>query len=628
MVLKNGSVKVTDFGIARMMSKGNTLTKEALGSVHYISPEQAKGGRVDNRSDIYSLGIVMYEMMSGRPPYDGESPVAVAIQHINGGAVLPSTLNPNIPGGLEQIIMKAMAQDQTKRYDSATQMLRDMDEFRKDPAILFDYNAPREDVIKIHKPVAVPDVPEKKTTAEKVVEKKEGKSSDLEVLKRNRQRQAERRKKEEEARKRNNIALIAIISCSLVAVIAVVVFLVILLGGSDKEPLPVPTTTEAVQTIQIPSMEGKYYDALVRDPELKYVPKYVYSDEYEEGRIVSQEPAEGTLVTPGQTVILEVSKGPEPTAEATTEEPTSQATEPPELLMGDLVELTQEKAESIIDGYDIGLKIHVEQHFNDKIPAGCVIQTSPGKNTELIPNETIVLIVSCGKQPVMEDLVGKTEDEARQVFASYGLDLKLEIHVEKEFSNMVPEGQIIRTAPAKGLALNFGDKVTLVISEGVELIAKVLPAEIIGQTSTLAAETLAEIGFKSTVVETVSSKDPEGTVVGYYVQSEPEMDLTLPVDVTSTIVLQVSGGHTLTVPVTAPDEAELLEAGFLADDLRDVNGNINFVMTIVKDSQVYATVQVTSFGQTFQVDLTGTGLQTFEVQINGNNYKFLPVDFR
>ena len=139
MVLKNGSVKVADFGIARVMSKGNTLTKEALGSVHYISPEQAKGGRVDDRSDIYSLGTVMYEMMTGRPPYDGESPVAVAIQHINGGARMPSTLNPNIPGGLEQIIMKAMALEPSARYSSATAMLHDMDEFRKLPTLLFDY---------------------------------------------------------------------------------------------------------------------------------------------------------------------------------------------------------------------------------------------------------------------------------------------------------------------------------------------------------------------------------------------------------------------------------------------------------------------------------------------------------
>ena len=149
MVLKNGSVKVMDFGIARVMSKSNTLTKEALGSVHYISPEQAKGGHTDNRSDIYSLAVVMYEMMTGRPPYDGESPVAVAIQHINGGAPLPSTLNPNIPRGLEQIIMKGMALEVNDRYVSATEMLHDMEEFRQNPDMIFDYHTMVDDATRV-----------------------------------------------------------------------------------------------------------------------------------------------------------------------------------------------------------------------------------------------------------------------------------------------------------------------------------------------------------------------------------------------------------------------------------------------------------------------------------------------
>ena len=174
MVLKNGSVKVMDFGIARVMSKSNTLTKEALGSVHYISPEQAKGGHTDNRSDIYSLSVVMYEMMTGRPPYDGESPVAVAIQHINGGAAMPSTLNPNIPGGLEQIIMKGIALEIQDRYVSATQMLQDMEEFRKNPAILFHYRSIVDDATR---PITVINTPGKpRTTAEKVVQAKTGES--------------------------------------------------------------------------------------------------------------------------------------------------------------------------------------------------------------------------------------------------------------------------------------------------------------------------------------------------------------------------------------------------------------------------------------------------------------------
>ena len=167
MVLKNGSVKVMDFGIARVMNKSNTLTKEALGSVHYISPEQAKGGHTDNRSDLYSLSVVMYEMMTGRPPYDGESAVAVAIQHINGGAAMPSTLNPNIPGGLEQIIMKGMALEIRERYVSATEMLQDMEEFRKNPAILFDYHTVLDDATR-----AIPLSGLPLTTAEKKVQAK------------------------------------------------------------------------------------------------------------------------------------------------------------------------------------------------------------------------------------------------------------------------------------------------------------------------------------------------------------------------------------------------------------------------------------------------------------------------
>ena len=131
MILKDGSVKVADFGIARVSSAQNTLTREALGSVHYISPEQAKGAQVDCRADLYSLGVVMYEMLTGRPPYDGDTPVSVAIQHINGHPTMPRELNPSIPLGLEQITMHAMTAELSHRYPSATRMLHDLEEFRK-----------------------------------------------------------------------------------------------------------------------------------------------------------------------------------------------------------------------------------------------------------------------------------------------------------------------------------------------------------------------------------------------------------------------------------------------------------------------------------------------------------------
>ena len=210
MVLKNGSVRVTDFGIARIMSKSNTLTKEALGSVHYISPEQAKGGRVDARSDLYSLGVVMYEMITGRPPYDGESPVSVAIQHIAGGATKPSQLNPNIPAGLEQIICRAMANDLKNRYASALDMIADMDELRKDPAKLFPVVAAK--TATQEKPRPRPVEEPKPTTPAKMKEKKQRDYVDAELG-------------------RGRIATVAVVSCCVVAMVAVVIFLVLLANG-------------------------------------------------------------------------------------------------------------------------------------------------------------------------------------------------------------------------------------------------------------------------------------------------------------------------------------------------------------------------------------------------------------
>ena len=133
MILKDGSVKVADFGIARLSSTQNTLTQQTLGSVHYISPEQAKGSSIDARTDIYSLGVVMYEMLTGRLPFEGENAVSIAIQHISSIPLMPREINPDIPVGLEAITMKAMNPDLDKRYQFAEQLYDDLETFRKNP---------------------------------------------------------------------------------------------------------------------------------------------------------------------------------------------------------------------------------------------------------------------------------------------------------------------------------------------------------------------------------------------------------------------------------------------------------------------------------------------------------------
>ena len=142
MVLRDGSVKVTDFGIARSTTSQVTMTQETIGSVHYISPEQARGSHIDARSDIYSAGVVLYEMLTGRLPFEGDNPVSVAIQHIKSIPVPPRELNPSVPLGMEQITLKAMASVPDRRYSSAEEMLRDLDDFRKNPDIDFGYSSP------------------------------------------------------------------------------------------------------------------------------------------------------------------------------------------------------------------------------------------------------------------------------------------------------------------------------------------------------------------------------------------------------------------------------------------------------------------------------------------------------
>ena len=139
MVLRDGSVKVADFGIACLENSAQTLTQEALGSVHYISPEQARGDRTDARSDIYSAGVVLYEMLTGRLPFEGDSAVSVAIQHLSSIPLAPREINPDIPEQLELICMKAMASDIDRRYASADDMIADLEAFRKNPGVSLDF---------------------------------------------------------------------------------------------------------------------------------------------------------------------------------------------------------------------------------------------------------------------------------------------------------------------------------------------------------------------------------------------------------------------------------------------------------------------------------------------------------
>ena len=517
MVLKNGSIKVTDFGIARVMSKSNTLTKEALGSVHYISPEQAKGGRVDDRSDLYSLGTVMYEMITGRPPYDGESPVAVAIQHINGGARMPSTLNPNIPGGLEQIIMKAMAHEPADRYASATAMLYDMDEFRKLPSILFDYNLPPIDAVMNLKSSQ----PAPKTVAERAAEagspvrrRDTGRNVDLRqkstaraALARSRMR---RRTKEEydDDDSRSRTAIIAVIACSVVAIIAIVIFFMLLLNGGSESP----------QLVMVPTLVGKNYENYKSNGDVVLgEPEFVYDDAFDKGQICFQDPKPGEKVEKGTIISIKVSKGPTPEVK----------------LMENLINQKQEIASNFLEKQ--GISFLPKPENSDTIEKDHVIRTEPAAGEEIKEGQTVILYISMGpemKEAKVPAVTNQSLETAKTILNMQGV--KIDIQVKEENSDTVEQGDIIRTEPAAGELMKTGDTVTIYISSGPKT-AKM--PNLLGKSLKNALELLEYAGFTNIKYDVyVENEAPRDQVLFQSV----EMNVEVPLN--SKIELQLSTG--------------------------------------------------------------------------------------
>ncbi len=427
MVLKNGSVRVTDFGIARDMSKSATLTNEALGSVHYISPEQAKGSVVDTRSDLYSLGVVMYEMITGRPPFDGESPVSVAIQHIAGGATRPSALNENMPAGLEQIILKAMNPNLNERYGSAEEMLEDLDTLRKDPAVLL--------------PMAVGAAPRKKTEEQPPEKKPEEKVMPVQPPK-------PKRKKtyEEVAISRGRATTLAIIFSAVAAMVAIVVFLYLMASGSLR--------SQDEQTVLVPDLVGMHYDRVPDYETIKVVVQgEAYSDEYEAGKIIRQLPLPNTEVEPGRKVFVTISAGPRPA----------------DIQLKDLTNVYKTEAESYLDNLELDIKIEWKYDYHETIEEGYVIGCNLEAGSVLHKGQRIELTVSLGKETIYAEMpnllrgAGMTRSEAESALAIKGLNNVVWVPVESE----LPEGTIVSQSIEAGTRIDVTTLITVEYSNGV-----------------------------------------------------------------------------------------------------------------------------------------------------------------
>ena len=481
MILKDGSVKVADFGIARIASAQNTLTKEALGSVHYISPEQARGARVDNRSDIYSLGVVMYEMLTGRPPYDGETPVSVAIQHINGTPLSPSLLNSEIPTGLEQITMHAMCSDLNIRYASVTDMLKDMEEFRKNPAIRFTF------------------LPAGAGTGARTQPTRPQNNGQRPAARVNRQEELEReyeRQDREERRRR-----LLMIGALALAVVALIGILILILSNKSEQNAETETNTTEVSTtvpeyLFVPQMIGYIWDEIQESdyPGIRFVvneSSYIYNEDYPIGVICDQAINVGEKVKYGTEVFLYISLG----------EKTD--------TMPDLTRSTLENAKNILNAMQVDVTILTDKEYSDDIPEDRVTRTDPEAGATLKNNQFVTIYISMGKETktvLVPNVVGKDASIAEATLTAKNL----KVNKKEEFSNTVPSGTVISQTPSENAEVEEGSTVTIVVSKGKQTVTMI---NVVGDTKESAENRLNALGLMVFFTEKHSDTVAAGKVM-------------------------------------------------------------------------------------------------------------------
>jgi len=452
MVLRDGSVKVADFGIARVASGGHsTLTQEALGSVHYISPEQARGSHIDARSDLYSAGVVLYEMITGRLPFEGDTPVSVAIQHINSIPLSPREIDPAIPEALEAITMKAMAPDPDNRYLSADDMLADLEEFRKNPNINFDYNVSgfQDDEDDVDKTQVLPTAASISRVGSRVREPER-------VQNRSRSNPPPRRREREEDEeeyddgpRRPNWPIIGAVAAILVFVAAL---LYIMFSTAFSGSLGAQT-----QNIRVPSVTGQLFSEAQANTELLNGFTLVQGETVESdkpaGTILQQSPNANDFVSgDDMTITVTVSSG-----------------EAEEVLMPPLEGKTLAQALSALQvDLDLGLSVDYDSRseYHDTIPEGCVISTIPEEGTVLSEGQQVILVMSLGKEEtpmVMPNLIGMDEETAKKTITDMGLVVG---QVQPSPSDEQEAGKVWYQSVAVNASVTEGTTVDIFVSTG------------------------------------------------------------------------------------------------------------------------------------------------------------------
>lgn len=428
MVLRDGSVKVADFGIARLANSANTLTQEALGSVHYMSPEQAKGDRTDARSDIYSAGVVLYEMLTGRLPFEGDNAVSVAIQHLSSVPLSPREINPDVPEALELICMKAMASDIEKRYASADEMLADLEEFRKNPEVDLDFT-----IEDLHRETV--DEPTQYIPAVHAVSTKaQGAAED----------------DEDDAPHKTDLRRVLTIAGAAVVAVALIVLLwraifSDLLGGDQKQ-----------KEYVVPHLVGMTIDEANEAEDVKGIFTIEQigeraSSEYAAGQIIEQSPERGKSVKGNRVISVFVSTG------AKTEK------------MPNLVNSERRNAALQLKNLDLSLVVDdTLEEYSESITAGYVIRTIPEAGMTLNEGDSVTLVVSKGSEKKTVTVITFTGSDI-EIVRQQATQMGLVVGDVSSRADVSPIGTVLEQSIAPNTDVKEGTVITFVVSSGPDV---------------------------------------------------------------------------------------------------------------------------------------------------------------
>ncbi len=434
MLLTDGTIKVMDFGIAKFArEESRTATDQAIGTVHYISPEQARGDVTDAKSDIYSVGVMFYEMLTGRKPFDTDNPVSIAVMHMQNVPVRPRDINPNIPSGLEEIIMHAMEKDSARRYQSATEMIRDIEAFKENNQIIFGYyNAP---------PSATGDhtqyfTPQQPSTDSQRRGNPTYNNDEYDAY--------EEEEPEQERSKSLVIPILAAVTFAIVVAAALIVFIIISNG-----------TNSSGSTDEVPYVIGMNYDeAVLNYPNVEFtIAEEEYTDQYEVDVIYKQSVDGGERVKKNDDGVIElavaVSKGIQ------------------KVTIPDLTDYTAEEAQEALESLGLTVEQKKTQSTSEEnIQTGHVIRTDPANAEEVAVGSTVVVYVSQGvavDETDVPNFVGMTQEEAQKECDSR----KLELEVTEEASTE-EKGKVIAQDPEAGSVVVTGSVIKLTVSNGEE----------------------------------------------------------------------------------------------------------------------------------------------------------------